>query len=214
MRKGLGCIIAAVIVLVIVVLVGSSWYVGVRNRLVTLDEAVNNQWAQVQSQYQRRFDLIPNLVKTVEGAANFEKTTLQAVIEARAKVGQVQVVQAPGQPAAPANLPNDQNAMSQYAAAQQGLWGAVSRLIAVSERYPDLKANANFLKLQDELEGTENRIAVERMRYNEKAQEFNTAVRRFPASIVANNSGFKPKAYFQGTAGSDQAPPVNFNFGK
>src|SRR4051795_3826613 len=107
MRKGLGCIIAAVIVLVIVVLVTSGWYVGVRNRFVTLDEAVNNQWAQVQSQYQRRFDLIPNLVRTVEGAANFEKSTLQAVIEARAKVGQVQVVQAPGQPPAPANLPND-----------------------------------------------------------------------------------------------------------
>src|SRR5258706_3522811 len=197
MRRGLGCLIAAVIVLVVVVLIGSSWYVGTRNQFVRLDEAVNNQWAQVESQYQRRFDLIPNLVKTVEGAANFEKSTLQAVIEARAKVGQVQVVSGqPGGQAAP--LPNDPNAMSQYAAAQQGLWGAVSRLIAVSEAYPDLKANSNFMALQHELEGTENRIAVERMRYNEKAQEFNVAVRRFPASIVANSAGFKPKAYFRG----------------
>jgi LemA protein len=100
--------------------------------------------------------------------------------------------------------------MSQYAAAQQGLWNAVSRLIAVSEAYPDLKSNANFLALQNELEGTENRIAVERMRYNEKAQEFNVAVRRFPASIVANSAGFKAKAYFRGAPGSSQAPEVNF----
>jgi LemA protein len=213
MRKGVGCVIGIVIVLLIVLVVGSGWYVGARNRFVTLDEAVNQQWAQVESQYQRRFDLIPNLVRTVQGAADFEKSTLQAVIEARAKVGQVQVV--PSQPGAQsAALPNDQNAMSQYAAAQQGLWSAVSRLIAVSERYPDLKSNANFLSLQSELEGTENRIAVERMRYNEKAQEFNVAVRRFPASIVANMAGFKPKAYFRGAPGSSQAPDVNFDFKK
>jgi len=212
MRRGLGCIIAAVIALIVVLLVASSWYVGTRNRFVRLDEAVSQQWAQVESQYQRRFDLIPNLVKTVEGAANFEKSTLQAVVEARAKVGQVQVV--PGQPGAASALPNDPNAMAQYAAAQQGLWSAVSRLIAVSERYPDLKANQNFLSLQSELEGTENRIAVERMRYNEEAKAFNVAVRTFPASIVAGMSGFKPKAYFQGAPGSSQAPEVNFNFGK
>jgi LemA protein len=149
----------------------------------------------------------------VQGAADFEKSTLQAVIEARAKVGQVQVV-SPGQPGAAAQLPKDQNAMSQYAAAQQGLWSAVSRLIVVSERYPDLKTNQNFLALQSELEGTENRIAVERMRYNEKAQEFNVAVRRFPGSIAASMGGFKPKAYFRGAPGSSQAPDVNFNFKK
>ena len=213
MRKGLGCVVAAIILFVLALLVAGSWYVGVRNRLVSLDEAVNQQWAQVESQYQRRFDLIPNLVHTVQGAADFEKSTLQAVIEARAKVGQVQVV-SPGQPGAAAQLPNDQNAMSQYAAAQQGLWSAVSRLIVVSERYPDLKSNQNFLALQSELEGTENRIAVERMRYNEKAQEFNVAVRRFPGSIAASMGGFKPKAYFRGAPGSSQAPDVDFNFKK
>ena len=211
MSKGLGCVLAAVIAFVLALVVVGGWFVGVRNGLVNLDEAVNQQWAQVESQYQRRFDLIPNLVHTVQGAADFEKSTLQAVIEARAKVGQIQVV---GQPGAAGQLPNDQNAMSQYAAAQQGLWGAVSRLIAVSERYPDLKSNQNFLALQSELEGTENRIAVERMRYNEKAQEFNVGVRRFPGSIVASMSGFKPKAYFRGAPGSSQAPDVNFDFKK
>jgi LemA protein len=212
MTKGLGCVLVVVIALVLVLVVGGGWFVGVRNGLVSRDEAVNQQWAQVESQYQRRFDLIPNLVHTVQGAADFEKSTLQAVIEARAKVGQVQVVSA--QPGAAPQLPNDQNAMSQYAAAQQGLWGAVSRLIAVSEKYPDLKSNQNFLALQSELEGTENRIAVERMRYNEKAQEFNVAVRTFPGSMVASMSGFKPKAYFKGAPGSSQAPDVNFDFKK
>jgi LemA protein len=211
MSRGLGCVLVTVIALVIALVVLGGWFVGVRNNLVSLDEGVNQQWAQVESQYQRRFDLIPNLVHTVQGAADFEKSTLQAVIEARAKVGQVQVV---GQPGAAGQLTNDQNAMSQYAAAQQGLWGAVSRLIAVSERYPDLKANQNFLELQSELEGTENRIAVERMRYNEKAQQFNVAVRRFPGSIAASMSGFKPKAYFRGAPGSSQAPDVNFDFKK
>ena len=213
MRRGLGCTIAALVVAVIVLVGGGSWYVGVRNHLVGLDEAVNQQWAQVESQYQRRFDVIPNLVRTVEGAANFEKSTLQAVTEARAKVGQVAPAPAGG-PGAPAPLPNDPNAMAQYAAAQQNLGNAISRLLVVSERYPDLKANQNFLQLQSELEGTENRIAVERMRYNEKAQEFNVAVRQFPGSVAASFGGFKPKAYFRGAPGSSQAPEVNFNFGK
>ena len=208
MRKGLGCVVALVIALVI----GGLWFVSGRNRLVTLDEAVNQQWAQVESQYQRRFDLIPNLVRTVEGAANFEKSTLQAVVEARAKVGQVQAP-AGGPPTASA-LPNDPNAMAQYAAAQQQLSGALSRLLVVVEKYPDLKSNQNFLELQSQLEGTENRIAVERQRYNTEAQKFNTAVRQFPGSMIAGMSGFKPKAYFRGAPGSSQAPDVNFNFGK
>jgi LemA protein len=211
MRKGLGCVVVAVIVLVLVLVIAGSWFVGVRNRLVKLDEEVNQQWAQVESQYQRRFDLIPNLVKTVQGAANFEKSTLQAVTEARAKVAQIQ---APAGPPGAASLPNDPNAMQQYASAQQGLWGAVSRLIAVSERYPELKSNQNFLELQSQLEGTENRIAVERMRYNEKAQAFNVQVRSFPTSLIASSAGFKQKAYFRGAPGSSQAPEVNFNFGK
>ena len=204
----LGCVGALILALVIF----GGYFVGVRNNLVGLDEQVNQQWAQVESQYQRRFDLIPNLVRTVQGAANFEKSTLEAVVNARARVGQVAAPAAGGPPSA-SNLPNDQNAMEQFAAAQQGLSSALSRLLVVVERYPDLKSNQNFLELQSQLEGTENRIAVERQRYNQSAQQYNTAVRRFPASIVAGMSGFKQKAYFRGAPGSQQAPNVDFNFG-
>ena len=203
----LGCLGA----LVLAVILFGGYFVATRNNLVGLDEAVNQQWAQVESQYQRRYDLIPNLVRTVQGAANFEKSTLEAVVNARSRVGQVQLPggAGPGGAAAPA----DQAALDQFAAAQQGLSSALSRLLVVVERYPELKANQNFLELQSQLEGTENRIAVERGRYNEVAQRFNTAVRRFPANLVANMSGFKPKAYFRGTPGSQQAPDVNFEFG-
>lgn len=205
----LGCVAA----LVVILLIFGGWYVSVRNSLVGLDEAVNRQWAQVESQYQRRFDLIPNLVRTVQGAANFEKSTLIEVVNARARVGQVQQGTAPaGGPPTASNLPNDPNAMAQYAAAQQGLSNALSRLLVVVERYPDLKSNQNFLELQSQLEGTENRIAVERQKYNETAQTYNTRIRQFPASIVAG-SKFPPKAYFRGAAGSNEAPTVNFDFG-
>jgi LemA protein len=205
MGRGLiGCLIA----LVVVVLIVGGWYVGVRNNLVGLDESVNQQWAQVESQYQRRYDLIPNLVRTVQGAANFEKSTLTEVVNARARVGQVQMPQ--GAPGAAGALPNNEQGMQQFAAAQQGLSNALSRLLVVVERYPDLKANQNFLELQSQLEGTENRIAVERQRYNQSAQEFNTAIRQFPANLVASSGGFKAKAYFQGVPGSNQAPAVNF----
>ncbi|HSP13535.1 MAG TPA: LemA family protein [Thermoanaerobaculia bacterium] len=204
MRLGLlGCVGALILALIIF----GGYFVSVRNNLVGLDEQVNQQWAQVESQYQRRYDLIPNLVRTVQGAANFEKSTLEAVINARSRVGQV---------AAPAGapggtiLPNDPNAMEQFAAAQQGLSNALSRLLVVVERYPELKSNQNFLELQSQLEGTENRIAVERQRYNQDSQQFNTAIRRFPANIVANMSGFKAKAYFRGVPGSAQAPAVEF----
>ena len=201
----LGCVGALILALIIF----GGYFVSVRNNLVTLDEGVSQQWAQVESQYQRRFDLIPNLVRTVQGAANFEKSTLEAVVNARARVGQVSAPA--GQPgAARSALPNDPNAMAQFADAQQGLSNALSRLLVVVERYPDLKSNQNFLELQSQLEGTENRIAVERQRYNDAAQQFNVAVRRFPASIVANMSGFKTKAYFKGVAGSAQAPQVDF----
>ncbi|HEX8155681.1 MAG TPA: LemA family protein [Thermoanaerobaculia bacterium] len=203
----LGC----VGVLILIVLIGGAWFVSTRNSLVGLDESVNQQWAQVESQYQRRADLIPNLVRTVQGAANFEKSTLEAVVNARARVGQVQAPAAGGPPTA-SNLPNDPNAMASYAAAQQQLSGALSRLLVVAEAYPDLKSNQNFLELQSQLEGTENRISVERMRYNEQAQVFNTAVRRFPASMIAGMSGFKQKAYFHGAPGSEKAPEVDFNF--
>ena len=203
MRLGLiGCLGALILALII----GGIWFIGVRNHLVTLDQAVQAQWAQVENDYQRRYDLIPNLVRTVQGAANFEKSTLEAVVNARARVGQVA---APATPNA-ADLPNNPQALQQFEAAQQGLSSALSRLLVVVERYPDLKSNANFLELQSQLEGTENRIAVERRRYNEVAQQFNTAIKKFPANIVANFSGFKEKAYFRGVAGSSTAPEVNF----
>lgn len=196
----LGCVGALILALII----GAAYFVGVRNNLVGLDEQVNQSWAQVQNQYQRRYDLIPNLVKTVQGAANFEKSTLEAVVNARARVGQV---------AAPAGAaPTDPAAMNQFAAAQQGLSNALSRLLVVVEQYPDLKSNQNFLELQSQLEGTENRISVERKKFNETAQVYNTAIRRFPASVIAGMSGFKQRPYFQGAAGSDQAPDVNFDF--
>jgi LemA protein len=209
-RVGLliGCLGALILLLLIV----GGWYVGVRNHLVDLDQQVQSQWAQVENDYQRRFDLIPNLVRTVQGAANFEKSTLEAVVNARSRVGQVQMP-AGGPPGAQSNLPNDPNAMAQFAAAQENLSGALSRLLVVVERYPDLKSNQNFLELQSQLEGTENRIAVERKRYNDVAQTYNASVLKFPANLVANMSGFKPKAYFRGVQGSAQPPEVNFNFG-
>ncbi|MBV8517105.1 MAG: LemA family protein [Acidobacteria bacterium] len=205
----LGCVGA----LILAVIIFGGYFVSVRNNLVGLEEGVNQQWAQVESQYQRRYDLIPNLVRTVQGAANFEKSTLEAVVNARARVGQVQSPGGPPGAAAGAGAAvNDQNAMNQFAEAQAGLSNALSRLLVVVERYPDLKSNQNFLELQSQLEGTENRISVERQRYNTAAQAFNTAIRRFPANLVANMSGFKAKAYFKGTAGSEKAPDVNFQF--
>lgn len=200
----LGCVGAIVLAL----LIGGAYFVSVRNNLVGLDEQVNQQWAQVESQYQRRYDLIPNLVRTVQGAANFEKSTLEAVVNARARVGQVAAPA--GAPGAAGGVTDNPNQMEQFAAAQQGLTSALSRLLVVVERYPELKSNQNFLELQSQLEGTENRIAVERGRYNEAAQGYNTAIRRFPASLVASMSGFKAKAYFRGAAGSSQAPEVAF----
>jgi LemA protein len=201
----LGCLGAIILALLIV----GGWYIGVRNHLVELDQQVNAQWAQVQNDYQRRFDLIPNLVRTVQGAANFEKSTLEAVVNARARVGQVQAPAAGGPPGA-SNLPSDPNAMAQFAAAQNNLSGALSRLLVVVERYPELKSNQNFLELQSQLEGTENRIAVERKRYNDVVATYNTAIKKFPANLVAGNT-FREKAYFQGAAGSEKAPEVNFN---
>jgi LemA protein len=207
----LGC----VVVLLIVVVICGGYFVSVRNNLVGLNEGVNNQWAQVESQYQRRFDLIPNLVRSVQGAANFEKSTLEAVVNARARVGQVAAPATGGPPgtAPSANITTDAAQMDQFAAAQAGLSNALSRLLVVVERYPDLKSNTNFLELQSQLEGTENRIAVERQRYNTVAQGYNTAIKVFPANLVANFSGFKEKAYFKGVAGSEKAPEVNFDFG-
>jgi LemA protein len=206
----LGCLGAIILVLLIV----GGWYIGTRNHLVALDQQVIAQWAQVQNDYQRRYDLIPNLVRTVQGAANFEKSTLQAVVDARSRVGQVQMAPsaAPGGVPAATNLPNDPNAMAQFAAAQNNLSGALSRLLVVVERYPDLKSNQNFLELQSQLEGTENRIAVERKRYNDVVATYNTTIKQFPANLVAGST-FKEKSYFQGSSAAQTAPEVNFNFG-
>jgi len=207
----LGC----VGVLILVLVIGGIWFVGVRNHLVDLDQQVLGQWAQVETAYQRRADLIPNLVKTVQGAANFEKSTLQAVVEARARVGQMQAPAGgpPGSSGSTADsAPNNPAAFQQFAQAQDQLSGALSRLLVVVERYPDLKSNQNFLELQSQLEGTENRISVERHRYNEMVQAYDTAILRFPGNIVANFSGFKPRPYFKSAAGAEQAPSVDFNF--
>src|SRR2546428_1049949 len=205
MRFGLiGCLAA----LILVILIFGVWIVGVRNHLVVLDQSVQSQWAQVENDYQRRYDLIPNLVRTVQGAANFEKSTLEAVIGARSRVGQVTM--GGGAPGTQSNLPNSPQAMAQFEAAQGALSNALSRLLVVVERYPDLKSNQNFLELQSQLEGTENRIAVERRRYNEVVQQFNSSVQKFPANLVANMFGFVLKAYFRGVSGSNVPPEVNF----
>ena len=200
-RSALGCLIA--IVLVALIVVGPA--IGSYNSLVQLDQAVQAQWGQVQNVYQRRADLIPNLVATVKGVANFEKSTYIAVAEARAKVGQVQIP-------SPQAMTTDQQALSQFQTAQDGLTSALSRLLVVVERYPELKANENFLQLQSQLEGTENRIAVERMRYNEVAQKFNTYRQSFPTILYANLFGdrFKSKAYFQAQPNAQNVPKVTF----
>jgi len=205
MRFAIGC----VALLLVVAIIFGIWIVGVRNHLVVLDQGVQSQWAQVENDYQRRYDLIPNLVRTVQGAANFEKSTLEAVVNARARVGQV-TMQGGGAPGTQSNTPNSPQAMAQFEQAQGALTSALSRLLVVVERYPDLKSNQNFLELQSQLEGTENRIAVERRRYNEVVQQFNSSVMKFPANLVANMFGFAPKAYFKGAAGSSVAPEVNF----
>jgi LemA protein len=187
---GLGCL---------GVLVGGT-VLGTYNNLVSLSQAVDSQWAQVENQYQRRADLIPNLVKTVEGAANFEKSTLEQVVKARASVGQGNV----------GNLPNDPAAFARFQQAQDALSSALSRLMVVVERYPDLKANQNFRDLQVALEGTENRIAVERMRYSEAVRDYNNRVRIFPGSLIASFRGFKEKAYFEAAPAAQEAPKVKF----
>jgi LemA protein len=195
--------IVGAIVLIAIVL-GLS-VAGPYNTLVRLDQAAQAQWAQVENVYQRRADLVPNLVETVKGASNFEKDTLTAVTEARAKVGQVT-------PGAMQNIVNDPAAFQRFQQAQDGLSSALSRLMVVAERYPELKATQNFRDLQVQLEGTENRIAVERMRFNESAQAFNTQRESFPTVLIAGFFGqrFQPKAYFKAQTGAEKAPAVKF----
>ena len=201
MSKGLGCLAIVVVLAIVLGLAAMGTY----NNLVGLSQATDAQWAQVENVYQRRADLIPNLVATVKGAADFEKSTLEAVTAARASVGQVQA--GPG-------ITNDPAAFAKWQASQDQLSSALSRLLVVVERYPDLKASANFRDLQAQLEGTENRITVERNRYNEVAQQYNTARLRFPAALVAPLMGFKEKAYFRSAPGAERPPTVNFDFGR
>ena len=191
-------------VLAALALVVVLYGVGSYNSLVNQSQAVDAQWAQVQNVYQRRADLIPNLVNTVAGAANFEKSTLTEVTEARASVGRVNIN--------PNKAPSDPAQLAAFEQAQGQLSSALSRLLVVSERYPDLKATSNFQSLQAQLEGTENRIAVERGRFNDTALAYNSSVRHFPTVLFAALLGFQPRAYFTAAAGSERPPEVKFDF--
>ncbi|MCI6278495.1 MAG: LemA family protein [Bacteroidales bacterium] len=197
--KSKGSLIAVIVVLVLVV-----WAVGAgikaNNNMVTKDEAVKTSWSQVENQYQRRADLIPNLVNTVKGYATHEKETLEGVINARAKATQTTVD--------PTNLTPE--AMQEYMAAQGELSQALGRLMVTVEQYPDLKANENFLALQSQLEGTENRISTERRRFNEVSKDYNTYIRTFPNSLFAGILGFDQKPYFEAESGAEKAPTVEF----
>jgi len=200
-KFALGCLGVVFIVFVILLIGGCGSY----NGLVRLSADVDSKWAEVQTQYQRRMDLIPNLVNTVSGAANFEKSTLVEITNARASVGQVKID--------PNSAPTDPAKLAEYQEAQNRLGGALSRLLVVVERYPDLKANANFRDLQAELEGTENRIAVARKNFNESTQAYDISVKSFPAVLYAGAMGFPYKPYFEATPGAEKPPSVNFNFG-
>jgi len=197
MKKGTLITIGIILVVIFILY---RVFAGSYNNMVEKEETVSEAWSQVENVYQRRADLIPNLVNTVKGYADFEKETLQGVIEARAKATSVNVDAN--------NL--DEGSLQQFQQAQQGLSSALSRLMVVVERYPDLKANQNFLQLQSQLEGTENRIAVERRRFNEVVKGFNAYIRKFPQTMLAGMYGFEKKAYFEADAGAEKAPEVKF----
>ncbi len=189
-------------VIILLLIMGYSMFKGYYNSFVTLEENVNQKWSQVENVYQRRADLIPNLVEVVKGYATHEKETLQAVVEARSKVG--------GQINIGNDVLNNPQAFAKFQQAQGALTSALQRLMVVVERYPDLKADARFADLQSQLEGTENRISVERGRFNQAVQEYNTAIRKFPANIFAGLFGFQKKVYFQADSGAEKAPKVKF----
>lgn len=203
-KLGIGCAVLGaigLIALIVVAVAGGSY-----NRLVRRSQEVDKQWAQVQNVYQRRADLIPNLVSTVSGAANFEKSTLSEITTARASVGQVKLD--------PNAAPTDPAKLAEFERAQSQLSSALSRLLVVVERYPDLKATQNFQTLQAQLEGTENRISVERRNFNEAVQAYNTAIKSFPAALYAGMFGFREKPYFAAAPGAETVPKVQFDFGK
>lgn len=187
-------------VIVLLVIIFYSFFAGKYNEMVSREEQVTSQWAQVENVYQRRADLIPNLVNTVKGYADFEQETLSQVIEARSKATSVNV-----------NADNlSPESIQQFQQAQEGLSSALSRLMVVVERYPDLKANQNFLQLQSQLEGTENRIAVERKKFNDETRNYNQYIRRFPQNLLAGMYGFEVKGYFEAAAGAEVVPEVSF----
>ena len=194
---GLGCLGILVIGGIMVLLSVRTAY----NDIVAQQQDVNAKWAQVENVYQRRADLVPNLVATVKGYAGHEKEVLETVTASRAQVGSIQVTK---------DILNNQAEFQKFQQAQAGLSSALSRLLVVAENYPNLKANENFLQLQSQLEGTENRITVERKRFNESAQSYNTRIKQFPAVVVARFFGFQDKQYFQAAAGSEKAPTVDF----
>lgn len=197
MKKG--CLIPIILV-VFVIIIALIWGSGVYNGMVTMQENVTSQWGNVETQYQRRADLIPNFVNTVKGAAEFEQTTLTQVIEARAKATQVTVD--------PENMTPE--ALQQFQQAQGELSSALGRLMVVVEKYPEIRATQNFRDLQVELEGTENRISVERRKFNEVAKTYNTYIRRFPQNFLAGMFGFEAKPYFEAMEGAERAPEVTF----
>jgi LemA protein len=197
MKKGWVILIAVVVILLLII----GRVVGIYNSLVTQEEGVNNAWAQVSNQYQRRADLIPNLVETVKGYASHERETLEGVIQARANATSLNVTP---------EVLNDPEAFSKFQKVQGEISSALSRLMAVVENYPNLKANENFLSLQSQLEGTENRITVERQRFNETVQGYNTRIRHFPTNIFAGMFGFEKKLYFEAQEGAEVAPKVQF----
>lgn len=202
-KLALGCGIAAALALlaaIAVVVAGGSY-----NRLVSRSQSVDQSWAQVQNVYQRRADLIPNLVQTVQGAANFERATLTEITEARASVGKIQMS---------GSAPSDMARFAEFEQAQSKLSSALSRLLVVAEKYPDLRATAGFRDLQAQLEGTENRISVERGNFNSAVQAYNTAIKSFPALLYAGFFGFKEKPYFTAKPGTEEPPKVNFDFGQ
>jgi len=201
MKKGLivGAAIAGVIIVIIAIMV--FWGIGTYNNLVTLNESVEQSWSQVENVYQRRADLIPNLVNTVKGYANFERGVLTDVTEARAKASQMNV---------DASVLNDPAAFQRFQQVQGQLDNALSRLLVTVENYPELKASANFQQLQVQLEGTENRISVERRKFNETVQQYNTTIKKFPSSIFAGMFGYSSKQYFKAAPGAETAPKVEF----
>ena len=200
MKKGLIALIAIVAIILII----GSWVAKVNNNLVPLDEGVNAQWGNVESSYQRRADLIPNIMNTAKGYAQYEQETFTRVIEARSKATSITID--------PSNITPAQ--LEQFQQAQSGLTSALSRLLAVFEKYPDLKANENFKELINELERTENRINVERNRFNDSAKKLNSEIRLFPTKFIAGFLGFESRAYFEADAGAEKAPEVEFDFSK